>query len=104
MFVSDIFIGFYTWQTMASVYLSFVLAGLIGMLIRKNKKAATVIGGTILGSIFVFPNHKLCCLGIWQYVYAQFRWFDAVLHHGDSIFQKYASWRFILYRRACRLS
>ena len=54
MFVSDIFIGFYTWQIMASVYLSFVLAGLIGMLIRKNKKAATVIGGTILGSILFF--------------------------------------------------
>ena len=54
MFVSDIFIGFYTWQIMVSVYLSFVLVGLIGLLVRKNKKAATVIGGTILGSILFF--------------------------------------------------
>ncbi len=54
MFVSDIFIGFYTWQIMASVYLSFVLVGLISLLVKKNKKAATVIGGTILGSILFF--------------------------------------------------
>ena len=54
MFVSDIFIGFYTWQIMAAVYGSFAIVGLIGLLVRKNKKAATVIGGTILGSILFF--------------------------------------------------
>lgn len=61
MFVSDIFIGFYTWQIMASVYLSFVLVGLIGLLVRKNnhassagKKISNIIGGTLLGSILFF--------------------------------------------------
>lgn len=54
MFVSDIFIGFYTWQIMVAVYGSFAIVGLIGLLVRKNKKAATVIGGTILGSILFF--------------------------------------------------
>lgn len=54
MFVSDIFIGFYTWQIMAAVYGSFAIVGLIGLLVRKNKKAATVIGGTILGSVLFF--------------------------------------------------
>src|SRR3989339_767058 len=54
VFVSDIFIGFYTWQIMISVYGSFAIVGLIGLLVRKNKKAATVIGGTILGSILFF--------------------------------------------------
>ncbi len=54
MFVSDIFIGFYAWQIMLAVYGSFAIVGLIGLLVRKNKKAATVIGGTILGSILFF--------------------------------------------------
>ncbi len=54
MFVSDIFIGFYTWQIMLAVYGSFVLTGVIGLLVRKNKKTATVIGGTILGSVLFF--------------------------------------------------
>lgn len=54
MLISDIFIGFYTWQIMASVYLSFVLTGLIGLWVRKNKKLSTVIGGTVLGSILFF--------------------------------------------------
>ncbi len=54
MFVSDIFIGFYAWQIMLAVYGSFAIVGLIGLLVRKNKKAATVIGGTILGSVLFF--------------------------------------------------
>ena len=54
MFISDIFIGFYTWQIMASVYVSFALVGLIGLLVRKNKKLSTVIGGTVFGSILFF--------------------------------------------------
>lgn len=54
MFVSDIFIGFYAWQIMASVYVSFALAGLIGLWVRKNKKLSTIVGGTVLGSILFF--------------------------------------------------
>lgn len=54
MFISDIFIGFYTWQIMASVYVSFALTGLIGLWVRKNKKLSTVVGGTVLGSILFF--------------------------------------------------
>ena len=54
MFVSDIFIGFYTWQINLSVYVGFVIIGLIGLSIRQNKKISTVIGGTLLGSIIFF--------------------------------------------------
>lgn len=54
MLISDIFIGFYTWQIMASVYISFALTGLIGLWVRKNKKLSTIIGGTVLGSILFF--------------------------------------------------
>lgn len=54
MFISDIFIGFYTWQIMASVYISFALTSLIGLWVRKNKKLSTIIGGTVLGAVLFF--------------------------------------------------
>ena len=54
MFVSDIFIGFYSWQIMLAVYTSFVLMGMIGLLVKNNKSVANVVGGTILGSALFF--------------------------------------------------
>lgn len=54
MFFSDLFIGFYAWPIMASVYASFIVMGLIGLAIRKNKKLSTVLGGTILGSVIFY--------------------------------------------------
>lgn len=65
MFISDIFIGFYTWQIMASVYISFALTGLIGLWVRKNKKLSTVVGGTVLGSIlfFLITNFSVWAFG-----------------------------------------
>ena len=54
MFVSDIFIGFYSWPIMLSVYLGFIVMGLIGLFARRNKKISTVIGGTLLGSIIFY--------------------------------------------------
>ncbi len=54
MFISDIFIGFYSWQIMVSVYVGFILMGVIGLWIRKNKKFSTLVGGTLLGSVLFF--------------------------------------------------
>jgi len=54
MFFSDIFIGFYAWPVMLSVYGSLAIMGLIGLAVRKNKKLGTVLGGTILGSIIFY--------------------------------------------------
>lgn len=54
IFISDIFIGFYSWQIMFSVYLSFVLMVFIGLKVRKNKKFHTILGGTMLGSVLFF--------------------------------------------------
>ncbi|MDP2709568.1 MAG: hypothetical protein Q8O93_06055 [bacterium] len=54
MFFSDLFIGFYAWPIMASVYASLIVMGLIGLAIRKNKKLSTVLGGTILGSVIFY--------------------------------------------------
>ncbi len=54
MFISDIFIGFYDWKIMIIVYGSFVLIGLIGLLVRKKKHLWSIIGGITLGSIIFF--------------------------------------------------
>jgi hypothetical protein len=54
MFISDIFIGFYSPKIMLAVYISFAIMGLIGLAIRKNKKFSTILGGTLLGSIIFF--------------------------------------------------
>ncbi|MDD4901174.1 MAG: hypothetical protein PHS62_03660 [Patescibacteria group bacterium] len=54
MFFSDFFLGFYVLPIMLSVYGGFVIMGLIGLWVRSNKKLATVLGGTILGSVIFY--------------------------------------------------
>lgn len=54
MIVSDIFIGFYTWQIMIAVYSSFILSCLIGLWVRSHKTALTVLGGALAGSFIFF--------------------------------------------------
>lgn len=51
--ISDFFIGYYGF-TMFFVYGSFLLTGIIGLLIRKKKTYLTVIGGTLLSSLLFF--------------------------------------------------
>ena len=64
MFISDIFIGFYSPWIMASVYVGFILMGVMGLLVRKNKKISTVLAGTIGGSIIFF---LLTNAGVWLF-------------------------------------
>jgi hypothetical protein len=64
MLVSDLFIGFYAWQVMLSVYSGFAIIGLIGLKVRQNKKISTVLGGTLLGSIIFF---LLTNLAVWAF-------------------------------------
>jgi len=54
MFFSDLFLGFYAWPIMLSVYAGFVIMAVIGLAVRKNKKLSTVLGGTILGSVIFY--------------------------------------------------
>ena len=54
MFFSDIFIGFYSWSIMLSVYGGFIIMTLIGLVVRKHKKLSTILGGTILGSVIFY--------------------------------------------------
>ena len=64
MLISDIFIGFYSWKIMLSVYLSFALVGLIGVWLKNHKSVYTIAGGTLLGSVtfFVITN-----LAVWAF-------------------------------------
>jgi len=65
MLLSDVVIGFYNWKIMIAVYASFIIMGLIGLAVRKNKKFAAILGGTLLGSIifFVLTNAAVWIFG-----------------------------------------
>jgi len=61
MFVSDVFIGFYSLPIMIAVYASFIIMSLIGLLVRKNnhaspagKKILNIFSGTLAGAIIFF--------------------------------------------------
>lgn len=52
--ISDIALGFDSIQSRLTVYGSFLLIGLIGLAIRKRKNVATVITGSIGGSVLFY--------------------------------------------------
>jgi hypothetical protein len=54
MIISDFFIGFDSWESRLAVYSCFIVSGLIGMYLRNNKNIATVVGGSLLGSLIFF--------------------------------------------------
>ncbi|OHB10740.1 MAG: hypothetical protein A3G05_00720 [Candidatus Zambryskibacteria bacterium RIFCSPLOWO2_12_FULL_45_14] len=54
LFLSDIFIGFYDWKIMASVYGSFVLIGILSWLGRKYKNLFSIGFLVILAPIIFF--------------------------------------------------
>jgi hypothetical protein len=67
MFLSDIFLGFYSWPIMLSVYAGFAIMGLIGMAVKKRKNAGTILAGTLLGSVifFLLSNFSVWAFGSW---------------------------------------
>lgn len=52
--ISDFLIGFDSVQSRLTVYGSFALVGLIGLLVRKKKNVATIAAGAISGSIIFY--------------------------------------------------
>jgi hypothetical protein len=64
MFIGDIFIGFYEWPLMITVYGSFVLIGLLGLGIKRHKSIETVIGASLGASILFFI---LTNWAVWQF-------------------------------------
>ena len=64
MLISDFFIGFYTWQVMLSVYLSFALMVMIGLIVRRKKKPVVILGGAIAGSLAFY---LITNLAVWVF-------------------------------------
>lgn len=71
MFISDIFIGFYSLPIMLSVYSGFIIMGMIGLLVKRNnhssptgKKILNILSGTLVGSILFF---LLTNLAVWAF-------------------------------------
>jgi hypothetical protein len=54
LFLSDLFIGFYSPLVMVSVYGSFILTGLVGIWLRSRKTAKNVVLAAIFSSILFF--------------------------------------------------
>ena len=54
MFLSDIFIGFDSLISRATVYGSFCAVGLLGLAMRRRKNLATIAGGTLLASLIFY--------------------------------------------------
>ncbi|MFY9484086.1 MAG: DUF6580 family putative transport protein [Patescibacteria group bacterium] len=54
VFISDLIIGFYTWQVMLSVYLGFLVYGLAGLWIRQDYSIKRMVAGTLGASVFFF--------------------------------------------------
>lgn len=67
MMIGDYFVGFYTWPLMLAVYGSFILVGLIGWWVKRNKSFSTVISGSLLGSVvfFLVTNFAVWALSGW---------------------------------------
>lgn len=54
LFLSDLKIGFYTWQVMASVYLGFALTVGLGLWLRRRYRWSTIIGASLASSVIFF--------------------------------------------------
>ena len=54
MFISDAFIGFYDWKIMLVIYSSFLVYVAIGKIVKNNKSAFTIIGGTFAGALIFY--------------------------------------------------
>ncbi len=67
MLFSDIFLGFYEWKLMLSVYGSFALISLIGLIIKKRKSMGIVLLGSFSASIlfFLITNFSVWAFAPW---------------------------------------
>lgn len=67
LLASDIFIGFYKWQIMLSVYLSFIAIAFLGVLVKKHKNIINITSATLAASIifFLFTNLAVWYFGSW---------------------------------------
>ncbi|MBU1036781.1 hypothetical protein KKF32_01940 [Patescibacteria group bacterium] len=64
MLLTDILIGFYDWKLMLAVYSCIMLAGVVGIIIRKSKSVLNVLTATLVISLsfFIVTN-----LAVWLF-------------------------------------
>jgi hypothetical protein len=67
LFVSDLFLGFYGWPIMLSVYLCFGVNSLLGEWLSKNSRFSRIAGASVLGSVLFFAvtNFSVWFFGGW---------------------------------------
>ncbi|MCB9803017.1 hypothetical protein H6761_03300 [Candidatus Nomurabacteria bacterium] len=67
LFISDLFIGFYTLGVMFSVYASLGLTFLIGALLKKHKNTLNILSGSLFSALlfFLFTNFAVWYFGNW---------------------------------------
>lgn len=67
LFVSDIFLGFYKWEIMLTVYLAFASMYGIGHLVRRDKNPINVINGSLASALLFFltTNFAVWYFGDW---------------------------------------
>jgi len=67
LFISDIFIGFYAWPIMLSVYLGLTINILIGRQLKKNINIINVLSASLISALifFVATNTAVWYFGTW---------------------------------------
>lgn len=67
VFLSDLYLGFYSIPIMAAVYGSFIIVGLLGLWLKKHKNTQNTIGVTVLSSVlfFVITNFAVWAFSPW---------------------------------------
>ena len=64
VFISDLFLGFYEWPLMLTVYLSYILIGVSGVLLKNRVKVGNVIMMSLFSSLVFF---LLTNWAVWQF-------------------------------------
>lgn len=67
LFMSDIFIGFYKWEIMLSVYMSFALIYAISYFLKKEQNTLNVLSASLASALvfFIITNFAVWYFGSW---------------------------------------
>lgn len=67
LFISDIFIGFYKWQIMLSVYSSLTITALLGYYLKRNLNILNIISASMASALifFLLSNFAVWHFGTW---------------------------------------
>lgn len=64
MFLGDLFLGFYAWPLMLTVYGSYLVIGLLGVFISKHKSLEIILASSLVSSVFFFITTNWA---VWQF-------------------------------------